>query len=127
MDVIHTAMWVSDLEETRAFYGDALGLEENWSFTGDDGVENVYLGGEHGEIQFKYDPDGGPEVDPGTVDHVAVGVESADEAFDRLLARADPPVHEPPTTMGAIGRRVAFVEDPDGYVIELVERLETGD
>ena len=124
MDVIHTALWVSDIERTREFYVDALGLRENWSFTGDDGVENVYVGGEHGELQFKYDPDADPEIDSGSVDHVAVGVESTDEAFDRLLEQVDPPVREEPTTMDAIDRRVAFVEDPDGYVVELVERLE---
>lgn len=124
MDVIHTALWVSDIDRQRKFYIDGLGLTENWSFTADDGVENVYIGGEHAELQLKYNPDGGPEIDPGTMDHVAIGVESTDETFDRLLEREDPPVHEPPTTMENIGRRVAFIEDPDGYVVELVERVD---
>ena len=123
MDVIHTALWVSDIDQTRSFYVDALGLEENWSFTSD-GVQNVYVGGEHAEFQFKYDPEGGPEIDPGTMAHVAVGVDSVDETFERLLERADPPLREEPTTMDEIDRRVAFVEDPDGYVVELVERLD---
>lgn len=124
MDVIHTALWVSDIDRTREFYVDALGLTENWSFTADDGVENVYIGGENAELQFKHDPTGGPTVDSGTVDHVAVGVDDVDSVFERLVERADPPVHEPPTTMTNIGRRVAFIEDPDGYVVELVERVE---
>ena len=124
MDVIHTALWVSDIERTRDFYVDALGLTENWSFTGDDGVENVYIGGENAEFQFKHDPDGGPEIDSGSMAHLAVGVDSTDETFERLLERADPPVETEPTTMDEIGVRVAFVEDPDGYVVELVEELE---
>lgn len=124
MDVIHTALWVSDLEQTREFYIDGLGLQENWSFTADDGVENVYIGGEHAEFQFKYDPEGGPEIDSGTMAHVAVGVDSTDDTFEQLVERVDPPIHEEPTTMGDIDRRVAFVEDPNGYVVELVERLE---
>lgn len=123
MDVIHTALWVADIERTREFYVDTLGLTENWSFTADDGVENVYIGGEHAELQFKYDPSGGPDVDSGTMDHVAVGVDDVDTVFERLIERADPPVHEAPTTMANIDRRVAFVEDPDGYVVELVERI----
>jgi len=123
MDVIHTALWVSDIDRTRSFYVDALGLEENWSFESD-GVQNVYIGGEHGEFQFKYDLDGGPEIDAGTMAHVAVGVDSVDETFERLVERADPPVRTEPTTMDEIDRRVAFVEDPDGYVVELVERLD---
>src|SRR6056297_3508093 len=113
MDVIHTALWVSDIERTREFYVDALGLAENWSFTGDDGVENVYIGGDNGEFQFKYDPEGGPDIDSGTIAHVAVSVDST-----------DPPIHTAPTTMDVLGLRVAFVEDPDGYVVELVEDLE---
>ncbi|OIB58484.1 VOC family protein [Natrialba sp. SSL1] len=125
MDVIHTALWVSDLEQTRSFYVDALGLTENWSFETDDGVENVYIGGENAEFQFKYDPAGGPEIDPGTMAHVAVGVESTDEVFDRLVAQVDPPVEMEPTTMDDIGCRVAFVEDPNGYVVELVEQMDT--
>ncbi|ELZ04127.1 VOC family protein [Natrialba aegyptia] len=124
MDVIHTALWVSDLDRTREFYCDGLGLAENWSFTTDDGVENVYIGGENAEFQFKYDPEGGPGIDPGTMAHVAVGVESTDDAFERLLERADPPVQAEPETMSHIDRRVAFVEDPNGYVVELVERLD---
>ncbi|MGQ3411118.1 VOC family protein [Natrinema sp. LN54] len=124
MDVIHTALWVSDIDRTRGFYIDGLGLTENWSFTGDNGVENVYIGGENGEFQFKYDPDGETEIDAGSMAHVAVGVDSTDETFERLVEREDPPVETEPTTMDEIDVRVAFVEDPNGYVVELVEELE---
>ncbi|MFD1563327.1 VOC family protein [Haloarchaeobius amylolyticus] len=124
MDVIHTALWVSDIERTREFYVDALGLTENWSFTGDDGVENVYIGGDNAEFQFKYDPEGGPDIDSGTMAHVAVGVDSTDETVERLVERVDPPIETAPTTMDDLGLRVAFVEDPDGYVVELVEEVE---
>jgi len=124
MDVIHTALWVSDIERTREFYVDALGLTENWSFTSDDGVENVYIGGDNAEFQFKYDPEGSPDIDSGTMAHVAVGVDSTDETVERLGERVDPPIETAPTTMDDLGLRVAFVEDPDGYVVELVEELE---
>jgi lactoylglutathione lyase len=124
MDVIHTALWVSDLEQTREFYIDALGLDENWSFTADDGVENVYIGGDNGEFQFKYHPDDGPAIDSGSMAHVAVSVDSTDETFERLVEREDPAVHTEPTTMDDLGVRIAFLEDPDGYVLELVEDLE---
>lgn len=124
MDVIHTALWVDDIDRTIEFYTEGLGLGLNWEFTSD-GVRNVYLGGEHGELQCKYDPDGGDEMGTaGGLDHVAIGVESTDKAFELLCEREDPPIHEPPTTLSAIDRRAAFVEDPDGYVVELVERLD---
>ena len=122
MDVIHTAIRVADRERTEEFYVEGLGLEHNWEFT-KDGVDNVYLGGEHGEIQCKYDAEN-TEIDHGDgLDHIALSVDSTDETFERVVERTDCPVVEEPTTMAEIGRRVAFIEDPDGYVVELVERL----
>jgi lactoylglutathione lyase len=124
MDVIHTAIPVSDLDAMREFYVDALGLEENHSFTYG-GVENVFVGGEDGELQFRYDPERETPVAPDrdTLDHFAVSVEAVDSAFEALVAATDCPVVTEPTTIDAAGVRVAFVEDPEGYVLELVEDL----
>ncbi|MFB6302221.1 MAG: VOC family protein [Haloferacaceae archaeon] len=122
MDVIHTAIWVDDLDAMRSFYVDVLGLDEHRSFTFR-GTENVYVGGDHGEIQFRYDPERSTPVDPEreTVDHVAVGVADVDGAFADLVDETDCPVVEEPMTVEQAGTRVAFVEDPTGYVLELVE------
>lgn len=124
MDVIHAAIHVEDLDAMRAFYVDALGLDETHSFTYR-GVENVYVGGEGGEIQFRHDPDRERPVDPDreAFDHVAVGVEDVDGAFEDLVTETGCPVVERPTTVEQAGARVAFVEDPQGYVLELVEEL----
>lgn len=120
MDVIHTALWVSDLETTTAFYEDVLGLEYTRQFTLD-GVVNYYVGGGGGaDLQFKYDPEGEVEVAPSGFDHVAVGVDDTDAEFERIVEAADPPVVQEPTTVEVAGARVAFIEDPDGYVVELV-------
>jgi lactoylglutathione lyase len=100
MDVIHTAVAVSDIEETLAFYTDGLDLEYAHEFELN-GVRNVYVAGENGmEIQFKHDPDRTDEIDPSGIDHLAVEVESVPEAFEELLAATD------------------------GYVVELVEYLD---
>ncbi|ELY44037.1 VOC family protein [Natronorubrum bangense] len=123
MEFIHTAIWVDDIDATRTFYCDILGLEETWGFTADDGVENVYIGTPDGsEIQFKHDPDG-DTADPTGIDHLALGVEDTDDVFDRVVSETDCDVLEEPTTMDAIDRRVAFVRDPNGYVVEFVERV----
>lgn len=121
MDVIHTAIWVSDLEETAAFYEDVLGLEFQSEFTGDDGVVNYYVGTEGGaDLQFKYDPADEATVSPAGVDHIALAVDDVDAEFDRVIEAADPPVVLEPTTVEAANARVAFFEDPEGYVVELV-------
>jgi len=124
MDVIHTAIWVSDLGEAREFFVDALGLEETWSFALE-GVENVYVGGEGGEIQLRHDPD--REVPaPGreTFDHVAVSVDDVDTTTERMVEETGCAVVDGPVTMDEADARVSFIEGPDGYVVELVEPLE---
>ncbi|WP_423751106.1 VOC family protein [Salinirarus marinus] len=123
MDVIHTAIWVSDLERSYDFYVEGLGLEESHRFDLG-GVENIYVGGDHGEIQLRYDESsGGVDPDRETLDHVALGVDDVDATFDRVRAETGCPVVEEPFTVDQAGARVAFVEDPDGYVIEFVEQL----
>ncbi|MEY7848811.1 VOC family protein [Natrarchaeobius sp. A-rgal3] len=124
MDVIHAAIWVSDLEDARAFFVDALGLEENWSFTLD-GVENVYVGGDHGEIQLRYDPDReDPNPDRTGMDHLALSVDDVDATTERVVEETGCDVVNGPLTIDEAGARVSFLEGPDGYVVELVEPLE---
>ena len=124
MDVIHTAIWVSDLDEARAFFVDALGLDETWSFTLD-GVENVYVGGEDGEIQLRYEPDRDvPEPDRRTIDHIAVLVDDVDAKTEEMVEETGCTVADGPMTMDAPNARVSFLEGPDGYVVELVESLD---
>lgn len=55
MAVIHTAIRMSVPAAVRAFFVNALGLDEKWSFT-IDGFENVYVGVDHGEIQPRSRP-----------------------------------------------------------------------
>ena len=124
MDVIHTAICVSDIEDAREFFVDALGLEEKWSFTLG-GVENVYIGGDHGEIQLRYDPDqDDPTPDRTTLDHLAVSVDDVDTETERMVDETGCPVVDGPLTIEEANARVSFIEGPDGYVIELVESLE---
>lgn len=123
MDVIHAAIAVSTLERALDFYVDGLGLTDRWGFERD-GVRHRYLGGTAGaEIQLVDDPDVDDPSSDG-IDHVAVEVADLDETFETLVERTDPPVATPPSTLDGDGyeSRYAFVEDPDGHLVELVER-----
>ena len=125
MEVIHTALWVDDIDATKEFYLEVLGLEHTWGFTTSDGVENVYVGTPDGaEFQFKYDPDREAE-DPAGIDHLAVGVEDTDAVFERVREKTDCEVLKEPTTLEEIDCRVAFVRDPNGYALEFVERVDS--
>ncbi|MFC6863425.1 VOC family protein [Halomicroarcula sp. GCM10025817] len=125
MDLAHTALCVSDLDRAMDFYG-ALGLEETHRFTLD-GVENVYLadGGEgDGDIQLRYDPDRTTPIAPSRadVDHVAFTVDDVEAAYERALSAGAAPVLEP-TEIEAADAEAAFVEDPDGYTLELFRHV----
>lgn len=125
MDVAHVAIWVSDLETSKAFYENALGLRHEKDFVGPDGVTNYFVRGETNTfIQFKYDPESPGNVEPSGIAHVAIAVDDTDEAFDRVATRDDATVHQEPQTLDDLGVRNAFVADPDGYVLELEQRIE---
>ncbi len=125
MDVIHAALRVEDIDRTLAFYRDALGLTVTNEFVGGDGATNVYLAGEGGaELQFKYHADGpNPPVEPAGIDHVALEVDDTDAEVERLVEETDCRLLRGPLTSEGANARVAFIEDPDGYGVELVEPL----
>ena len=123
MDVAHVALWVSDMDRAVEFYTE-LGLERQWSFTLD-GVENIYVGGEHGELQLRHDPDRTTPIAPNRadVDHIALTVDDTDAMVERATD-AGATVVTAPTVIEPADAYVAFVEDPEGYVLEFVEPLE---
>ncbi len=123
MDVLHTAIWVDDVESMLAFYEDGLGLALEREFERD-GVRNYFVGGESdAQIQFRHDGTD-REPDPSGIDHLAVAAADVDATIDRLTAEFDSEVVDGPTTIEDLDVRIAFVTDPEGYVVELIERLE---
>ncbi|MDR9431908.1 MAG: VOC family protein [Natronomonas sp.] len=128
MSVIHTALWVSNLEATKAFYMDTLGFEHQldfeWPTDAEDSVTNYYVGrGNVAELQFRYDPSRMAAIEPSGIDHIAIAVEEVDAEFDRIVEETGCPVVTEPVNISPANNRVAFIEDPDGYVVELVEDL----
>jgi len=121
MEVLHSALWVSDLDRTLSFYVDTLGLEKTHEFESGDGARNVYVAGENGtEIQFKYDPDQDSQS-VGGFDHIALTVEDTDAAVERLVENGPCMLRRGPLNSHAVDARIAFIEDPEGYGIELIE------
>jgi len=128
MDLAHVALWVSDMDASLNCYVDGLGLERRWSWTGD-GVENVYVGTEDGELQLRHDPDRTTPVAPSRadVDHVAFALAdraAVDGAFERVVGRPDCAVVSEPHVVDPAGAYAAFVADPDDYTVELVTPTE---
>lgn len=121
MDLIHVRLNVADAEESAQWYVDELGFERSWEFSSDD-ARHVYVADGNGfEIQLT-DAEGVDVVsEADQVDHLAVGVDDCDEAFEEIENHG---VVKEPGDQPAAGARTAFIEDPDGHVVELVEPLE---
>ncbi|WP_324664812.1 VOC family protein [Haloarcula sediminis] len=124
MDLAHVAICVADLDRALEFYG-ALGFEESHRFTLD-GVENVYVGkpGSDSALQLRYDPDRTTPVAPSRADtdHVAFTVDDVEATFQTALDAGGAAVLEP-TEIEPAGAYAAFVEDPEGYTLELYRGL----
>jgi lactoylglutathione lyase len=119
MDVVHTALWVSDLDATKRFYEDVLGLSFSRQFDGDDGVVNYFVVGEgSAELQFKADPAESRDISPDGIAHVALTVDDL-EATLAAVAESTGTVTDGPIDHEDV--RIAFGEDPDGYGLEFIE------
>lgn len=129
MNLLHVAIPVADIAATERFYLDGLGFTRSHAFEGADGPQNVYVTDDAGtEIQFTHWPNREDTVRSAPHhhlrQHIAVGVADLDEAFADLVATADPLVHAEPAREAVSGARIAFVADPNGHAVELVDRSE---
>ena len=121
MDALHVCLNVSDADKLAQWYTDNLGFEDSWEFTSGD-TRNVYVADDNGfELQLS-DTDGEETFEAGTAwDHFAVKVEDVDAAFEEIDHHG---VVKEPADQPAAGARTAFLEDPDGHVVELIEPME---
>lgn len=121
MDAIHVCLNVADADESAQWYSEQLGFEDSWAFEAGD-TRNRYVADDDGfEIQLS-DTDGESEFEAGTAwDHLAFVVEDVDTAFAEIEHHG---VVQEPSDQPAAGARTAFLKDPDGHVIELVQPVE---
>ncbi|HUE37014.1 MAG TPA: VOC family protein [Candidatus Acidoferrum sp.] len=120
--LLHTRYRVNDLERTVKFYRDVLGLQEVRRHKSPRGSELAFLKapGSEEEIEITYFPAGGPvQVQP-DLTHLAFLVDSLDE-FSKHLAKLGIKYSDGPTT-SSTGTKFAFIDAPEGYEIELIER-----
>lgn len=123
--IMHTMIRVSDLERSIAFYRDNFGMSEIRRMDVPEGkYTNVFIGyGDEAvdpliELTFNY---GDNTYDLGNgFGHIAVGVRDIYKLCDRMRANGVKITREPgPLKFGTL--LIAFIEDPDGYKIELID------
>lgn len=125
MKFLHTMVRVKDIEKSLAFYTDVLNmkldhkkrLEDCWLYFLTD-EENTC------QIELTYNdetPEGGYELGNG-FGHFAFSVESLDEFTDKINKLGYSYLY-PPFDLNGKGSKIAFINDPDGYEIELIEKV----
>ncbi len=123
---LHTMVRITNPERSRSFY-EALGME----FRRDmdiirDGVTeatNYFFGyrGQDEELELTFNHDGRTyELGTG-YGHIALGVDDLDGTLAGLAAQGIEPEREPYRVREG-GARICFVQDPDSYRIELIDR-----
>jgi lactoylglutathione lyase len=125
VELIHTCYRVTDPERSVVFY-EALGFEKRRELPIRDEAVNYFLGipgKELPELELTHNfatPDGGYELGTG-YGHIAVTVDDMEEALSALAEKGIEP-EKPPYSVREGGSLIAFVRDPDGYRVELIER-----
>ena len=120
--LLHTRYRVTDLEKTVAFYKDVLGLKEIRRHTSGRGSQLVFFKAPESneEIEIcKFDESGPVMVGP-DLTHLAFEVEDLDK-FARETAAKGYPLSDGPHRTER-GDAIAFIDAPEGYEIELIER-----
>ena len=122
--LLHTRYRVNDLERTVKFYRDILGLEETRRHKSSRGSELVFLKAPESEelIELCCYPASGSVVVQPDLTHLAFEVDSLEE-FGKHLAAHGWKFSDGPH-ISADGGGIAFVDAPEGYEIELIQRAK---
>ena len=126
MRILHTMLRVGDLDKTNAFYTDVLGMQLLRRKDYPDGRFTLAFVGYQPEsegavLELTHNWDT-PQYDLGTgYGHIALEVDDAYKACDAVKARGGKVTREAgPMKHGTTV--IAFVEDPDGYKIEFIQK-----
>lgn len=122
--LLHTRYRVNDLERTVKFYRDILGLQEVKRHKSPRGSELVFFKAPESQelIELCHFPGSESVQVQSDLTHLAFEVDSLTE-FEKHLATHGLKYSDGPTTTST-GTVFAFVDAPEGYEIELIERIK---
>ena len=126
MKFLHTMIRVKNIEESLKFYTSLFNmelsekrrLEDCWLYFLTDEEKTCQI-----ELTYNDDtPKDGYEIGNG-FGHFAFLVESLDSFTNKLKENGYEYLYEPFDLTGK-GSKIAFIKDPDGYEIELIEKVQ---
>ena len=120
--LLHTRMRVSDMDQTIAFYRDVLGLEVLERKTSPRGSHLAFLAVPNSQelIELCSFPPSGPVKVQEDLVHLAFEVDDIDRTMQELTSKCVTITDGPTRTSS--GSRFIFIDAPDGYEVELIER-----
>jgi lactoylglutathione lyase len=126
MRILHTMLRVGDLQRSIDFYTKVLGMtllrtSENAEYKYTLAFVGYGSNPEHAELELTYNW-GVDKYEMGTAyGHLAISADDIVAACDSVRANGGNVTREPGPVKGG-STVIAFVTDPDGYKIELIER-----
>jgi lactoylglutathione lyase len=117
---------ITDPDRSRRFY-EALGFNFSRDMdivrNGEREATNYFysLGGDNDVLELTFNHDGRTYELGSAYGHIAIGVDDLDEALAQLKEQGIEPEREPYRVREG-GSRICFVQDPDGYRTELIDR-----
>ena len=125
---LHTCYRITDIDRSVAFYN-ALGFDEIRRMPIREEAINVFMNlpgdGDEPRLELTFNH-GVDHYELGTAyGHIAVSTGDLDATLASLAAQGIEP-ERPPYQIREGSSRICFVRDPDGYRIEIVERVPEG-
>jgi lactoylglutathione lyase len=129
MIFIHTSIRTSNIDKSINFYTGLMGLKL---------LSRREIPQNDAEIAFLQDPDGKgarleltffrkqknfvqAEYEERVFDHIAFEIKDMEETLS-VMRKSKVTISDEPYKLGPTGPVIAFIEDPDGTLIELIER-----
>jgi len=129
MTFTHTSIRTSNIDKSINFYTRLMGLKL---------LSRREIPQNDAEIAFLQDPDGKgarleltffrkqknfvqAEYEERVFDHIAFEIKDMDETLS-VIRKSKVTISDEPYKLGPTGPVIAFIEDPDGTLIELIER-----
>ena len=131
MRLLHTMLRVGNLERSIEFYTQVMGMKllrrsENPEYKYSLAFVGYGSNPDHAELELTYNH-GVDKYEMGTAyGHIALGVPDAYAACNKIKAAGGQVTREAGPVKGGT-TVIAFVTDPDGYKVELIERKDKAD
>ena len=126
MRILHSMIRVNDLEESIKFYSEVLGMNLLREKKYPEGKFSLAFLGygketENTVIELTYNWDTNDYEHGNAFGHIAIEVDDIYKVCEEIKSKGVKVIREPGPMMGS-RLLLAFIEDPNGYKIELIEK-----